>query len=178
MAPTQTNSDALSHATKCARSRETKSRLMQCVTDRCHTHPPVSTCVRHMTSIIYGAMRHSVERNKEHTLLSFYPVYWDTNSLVVKSANSFTFNLYERFCGVDKVHVALEGLYHLETSALVNESTVYFAISRFEMIPHQIIVRTINYTRKCCKQRWHFFNFQKKKKHVSKNLNRKECDAK
>merc|ERR1719284_2346476 len=32
-----------------------------------------------------------------HTFWGLYPVYWDTNSLVVKSANSFTFNLYVRF---------------------------------------------------------------------------------
>ena len=42
-------------------------------------------------------------------------------------------------CGVDKVHVALEDL---ETSTLVGDSIVYFAIFRFEVIPHQIIVRT------------------------------------
>ena len=31
-----------------------------------------------------------------HTLLGFYPVYRETNSLIVKTANSFTFNLSER----------------------------------------------------------------------------------
>ena len=30
-------------------------------------HIPVSTCVQHMTSIIYRALHHSVERNKEPT---------------------------------------------------------------------------------------------------------------
>ena len=33
-------------------------------------------------------------------------------------------------------------LEHLETSALVGDSIVKFATSRFEVIPHQITVRT------------------------------------
>ena len=40
-------------------------------------------------------------------------------------------------------YIALEDL---ETSALAGDSIVYFAISRFEVIPHQIIVRTRHYT--------------------------------
>ena len=76
-------------------------------------HIPVSTCVQHLTSVICRALHNSVEGNKEpaanitninvsvlrqcfkplHTLLGFFPVYWDTDSLVVRAANSLTFKL-------------------------------------------------------------------------------------
>ena len=78
------------------------------VTNRTN-HITVSSCVQHrmkdtqhclLQSRIYRALHNSVERDCQHhefqcecfkplhTLLGFYPVYRDTNSLVVKSANN------------------------------------------------------------------------------------------